>query len=106
MTNLAKLPVYAAEMEASEMPVTQILSKPVSRTGLKRKPARGLSLEDQQIVVTLHTLKHDLECLHNRYDHTNEPLLLDSITYEIKAANTKYRYYLHLCKEKGILGSV
>ncbi len=40
---------------------------------------------------------------HNRYDNTDDELLVESIIYEIKAANMKFQYYLGLCKDRGIV---
>ena len=74
----------------------------------KAKPrAKGertrLSPEDVEIVLTLNKLKSELSALHNRYDQTTDPLLIDSLIYETKAVNMKYMFYLGLCKEKGIV---
>ena len=70
------------------------------------KKSRSLSQEDVDIVTALNTIKHELDYLHNSYNQASEPLLIDSIIYEMKAANMKYMYYLNLCKEKGIISDM
>ena len=72
--------------------------KPTKQANLKR-----LSPEDMEIVEALRALKSDMEFLHNCFDHTTDAILIDSLTYEIKAVNLRYEYYLSLCKEKGIV---
>ena len=96
MTSLAKVnPPAFFESDELRTPV---------KPSVPRKRARGLSREDQQVVIALGMLRRDLENLHNRYDQTTDPLLVDSLIYELKSVNIKYKYYLHLCKEKGIVG--
>ncbi len=69
---------------------------------VKAKP-RELSQEDSKIIEAMNAVKRDLESLHNRYDNTDDDLLIESLIYEIKAANMKFQYYLELCKDKGIV---
>jgi len=68
----------------------------------KFKPKR-LSQEDIEVVAALEAVKSDMEFLHNCFDHTTEAILIDSLIYELKAANLKYQYFINLCKEKGIV---
>ena len=65
--------------------------------------SKKLSREDLEIVAALEAIKGDMEFLHNCFDHTTDAILVDSLVYELKAANLKYQYYLNLCKEKGIV---
>ena len=67
------------------------------------KKSRKLTREDMEIVAALEAVKSDMEFLHNCFDHTTDAILVDSLVYELKAANLKYQYYLNLCKEKGIV---
>jgi hypothetical protein len=67
------------------------------------KKSKRLSREDLEIVAALEAVKSDMEFLHNCFDHTTDAILVDSLVYELKAANLKYQYYLNLCKEKGIV---
>ncbi|MDR1665017.1 MAG: YaaL family protein [Clostridiales bacterium] len=99
MTNVANPQVFVGDIEN----VVELKTVPAVKG---KKKARALSREDEQIVVTVNNLRQEMASLHNRYDQTSEPLLLDSINYELKAVNTKYMYYLQLCKEKGIVSGM
>ena len=77
----------------------QVASKPKKKT---RKPKR-LSPEDIQIVAALEAVRSDMDFLHNCFDQITEPILVDSLIYELKAANLKYQYYINQCKQKGII---
>ena len=69
----------------------------------KSRKSRRLSQEDIEIVAALEAVRSDMEFLHNCFDQITEPILVDSLIYEIKAANLKYQYYISQCKEKGIV---
>jgi hypothetical protein len=71
--------------------------------GKTSKKSRKLTREDMEIVAALEAVKADMEFLHNCFDHTTDEILVDSLVYELKAANLKYQYYLNQCKEKGIV---
>ena len=73
-------------------------SRKTSRTKSKR-----LSQDDIEIVAALEAVRSDMEFLHNCFDETTEPILVDSLIYELKAANLKYQYYINKCKENGIV---
>jgi hypothetical protein len=67
------------------------------------KKQKRLTREDMEIVAALEAVKADMEFLHNCFEHTTDAILVDSLVYELKAANLKYQYYLNMCKEKGIV---
>ena len=69
----------------------------------KRKKTKRLSREDIEMVAALEAVRSDMEFLHNCFDETVEPILVDSLIYELKAANLKYQYYIGQCKQKGIV---
>ncbi|MCL2048580.1 MAG: YaaL family protein [Defluviitaleaceae bacterium] len=72
-----------------------------------KQKAKRLSREDVEIIMALEAVKSDMEFLHNCFDHTTDAILVDSLVYELKAANLKYQYYLNMCKKKGIVhGSI
>jgi hypothetical protein len=99
MIHLAASPAYAenpANMEAATP------SAPIRKVNRKSRP-NELSAEDEQIIIALNTVKSDMDSLHNRYDQTTDPLLLESIIYELKAANLKYVHFLNMCKDRGIV---
>lgn len=58
--------------------------------------------DDQDIMSALGVIKNELEHLQNLFDSATEPELIDSYTYEILALETKYCYYLNLCKKLGL----
>ena len=65
-----------------------------------------LSKEDIFILTTLEKIKSDLELIHASLDMVTDPDLIDSFIYEINALNTRYKFYLQLCKEKGIVSAM
>jgi len=71
-----------------------------SKTSSKSK---RLSAEDIEIVAALEAVRSDMDFLHNCFNHTTDPILVDSLIYEIKAAQLKYQYYIGICKEKQIV---
>jgi len=79
---------------------TTVTPKERKRLGKKSK---RLSREDIEVVAALEAVRSDIEFLHNCFDQTTEAILVDSLIYELKAANLKYQYYIGLCKEKGIV---
>jgi hypothetical protein len=99
VTNLATSPAYA-----KNPPKIEVLAPPVPAKKIKQKnKTDALSAEDEQIIIAFNTVKGDLDNLHNRYDQTTDPLMLESIIYELKAANLRFMYYLNLCKDRGIV---
>ena len=69
----------------------------------KARKSRRLTRDDIEIVAALEAVRSDMEFLHNCFDQITEPILVDSLIYELKAANLKYQYYINQCKEKGIV---
>ena len=69
----------------------------------KSRKSKRLSRDDIEIVAALEAVRSDIEFLHNCFDETTEPILVDSLIYELKAANLKYQYYISQCKQKGIV---
>ena len=74
------------------------------RFGKKRKVE--LSDEDKTIITALEQLKNELDLIHRTLDVINDPVLIDSFIYEMNAKNMRYKYYLNLCKEKGLIGDL
>ena len=69
-----------------------------------KKPS--ISEEDHEIVAELNMLNDEIKSLHTGLDNTTDPALIDAYIYEIKALNMRYKYYLGLCKQKGIAANV
>ena len=87
-----------------ENPVVDTVGVTVTPKKEKRpRKSRRLSAEDIQIVAALEAVRSDMDFLHNCFDQITEPILVDSLIYEMKAANLKYQYYISQCKQKGIV---
>jgi hypothetical protein len=65
----------------------------------------AISDEDFKIITALDSLKRELDLIHNHLDSVTDPVLIDSFIYETMAINTRYTYYLKLCKAKGLIAS-
>jgi hypothetical protein len=99
MTHFAASPAYAENIINND-----VLTGPSQKIKVKpKKHENELTEEDKQIIESFNAVKNDLDNLHNRYDQTTDLLLLESIIYELKAANLKFMYYHNLCKERGIV---
>ncbi len=59
--------------------------------------------EDKEILDTLKSLRDDLDSVHKNLDCVTDPALIDSYIYELKALQMKYKYFLGVCKERGIV---
>jgi len=62
-----------------------------------------LSYEDMEIVTALEEATEEMAFIHSRFDHITEDLLIDCLIYELKAVSLRHKYFLDLCKEKGIV---
>jgi len=78
----------------------------VFKAGSRRKSKawqkKILLLEELEITKALEDLKRELDQLYNQFDFTTDPALIDGCIYSIKAANSKYKFYLDRCKERKI----
>jgi len=100
MTNITQSVALAPEAGAWEA----LPAMPRAKRVKQATKSKRLTREDMEIVAALEAVQSDMEFLHNCFDHTTDAILIDSLIYELKAANLKYKYYLSLCKEKGIVG--
>lgn len=69
----------------------------------KKTKTKRLSVEDIEIVAALEAVRSDMDFLHKCFNQTTDPILVDSLIYELKAAQLKYKYYIGLCKQKQII---
>ena len=74
--------------------------------GSRPKSTNGISDEDKEIVIALNELNAEIQSLHLCLDSMTNPNLIDAHIYEIKALNMRYKYYLEMCKAKGIVADV
>jgi len=91
MANIVQTINYASE------PKAYAEAKP------EKKKKYKLAEEDIEIVAALEAVRSDMEFLHNCFEQITEPILVDSLIYELQAANLKYQYYISKCKERGIV---
>jgi len=69
-----------------------------------RAKSQALSYEDMLIVAALEEAASEMAFIHSRFDHITEDILIDCLIYELKAVSLRHKYFLDLCKEKGIVG--
>ncbi len=66
-----------------------------------REEKNSDNAEKDEIIKTVDSLKDELNQIQCRLNYTTEPLLIESVIYEIKAIQKKYEFYIKICKEKG-----
>ena len=76
-------------------------TKAERKTKARKKDAVRLS-EEREIIETLEELKRELNILYSQFNFTTDPSLIDGCIYSIKAANSRYAFYLNQCKERQI----
>jgi len=64
---------------------------------------KKISPEDMEIIEALEALKEDIDTVSNCLDYVTDPLLIDSYILELESTQLKYRFYLQLCKERGLM---
>ena len=89
--------------EGEKTMTNAITTAPATKKTFFGTRSKRLTREDMEIVEALETVRSDMEFLHNCFDNTTDAILVESLVYELKAANLKYKYYLNLCKQKGIV---
>ena len=67
-----------------------------------REKDAALFSEEREIIKALEDLKRELNILYIQFNFITDPALIDGCIYDIKAANSKYTFYLNQCKEKQI----
>lgn len=72
----------------------------------KSSKKNHLSREDIMILTTLEKLKADLDRIHAALDVVTDQDLIDSFVYELNAVNMRYKFYLQICKQKGIVSTI
>jgi len=82
--------------------VLDLIKFPAESTKIEM-PRHLVKESNQEILETISKLRGELDMLHNRFDQAIEPMLIDSIIYEMQAVQLRYMYYLDLCKEREII---
>ena len=78
-------------------------TSPVAGARRRHRRSAKMSAEEREIFKNLQTLGSQLSLLHEQYDYLTDPALIDGCIYEIKSVQMKYKYYIHLCRERGLL---
>jgi len=81
--------------------VKSFVSKDETGKAIAKSPE--LSIEDIEIVAALNDAAGDMAYIHSCFDHITEEVLIDCLIYELKAVSLRHKYFLDLCKEKGIV---
>lgn len=74
--------------------------------GIWPRKDKGLSEDDREIVIALNDLNMEIKSLHMSLDALTDQNLIDAHIYEMKAVNMRYKYYLEMCKARGIMADV
>jgi len=69
----------------------------------KERLRHSIEEDDLSVRAAIDILRRELEDLHNMFDQVTEPMLVDSIIYEIQSVQLRYMYYLDLCRARGIV---
>ena len=72
----------------------------------KTKKRTGISEEDKAILFALEKIKAELDLIHDTLNVVDDPVLIDSFIFEMNAKHMRYKYYLNLCKEKGLVSDL
>jgi hypothetical protein len=70
------------------------------------KKSKQLAKEDIFILATLEKLTKDLDNIHRSLDAVTDPDLIDSYIYEMNAVNMRYKFYLQMCKDRGLVSAM
>ena len=61
-----------------------------------------LSPHDKELMSHLKSLKTELDTIHSSFDYATDEALIDSFIFQNMALNMRYKYYLNMCKERGL----
>lgn len=62
------------------------------------KKVRRTKGNDPDTKAMLRKLKADLDYLHSGFDTVTDPVMIDSLIYEIMSVNMKYKFFLDKCR--------
>ncbi|MCL2575583.1 MAG: YaaL family protein [Defluviitaleaceae bacterium] len=79
---------------------------PEQKIRKSKRKQKTLSQDDIFILSALEKLQKDLENVHRSLDEVSDPDLIDSFVYELNAINMRYKVYLQMCKERGLVASM
>ena len=61
-----------------------------------------LSAQDKELMNHLKALKEELDTIHTSLAFTTDEALIDSFIFQNMSLNMRYKYYLNMCKERGL----
>ncbi len=67
---------------------------------MKIKKDSKLTKEEVDVLNNIRSVKNALDLIHQNFEYVTDEKLIDGYIYELYALNSKYSYYLRLCKEK------
>ena len=62
------------------------------------KPGKSKHQPEPDEKATLAALKKELDQLHNGFEVTTDPVLIDSLIYQIMSVHMKYKFHLNRCR--------
>lgn len=65
-----------------------------------------LSDESKKIINNLKTTKDELESLNRSIDYITEPILLNQLIFQLKAAEARYQYWFCMAKELNLTANL
>lgn len=80
----------------------KIRKKEVSAEQTAQAYLSHLSLDDAAVLKNVKTLKMQMDCVYDQLNFVTDETLIDSYIYEIKAIHMKYKYYINVCKQRGL----
>ena len=73
------------------------------QTAKRSAKTKALSIEDMEIVMALEETAVEMAYIHSCFDYITEDILIDCLIYELKAVSLRHKYFLDMCKNRGIV---
>ena len=67
------------------------------------KPEKSNFMPESEEKATLVALKKELDQLHNGFDVATDPILIDSLIYQIMSVNMRYKFHLNKCRTGNVI---
>ena len=63
---------------------------------------KNIDQMDETLVSSIQSVREQIDIINTNLDHVDDPMIISSYIYELKALHTKYDYLLKQCKNRGI----
>lgn len=73
---------------------------------IKNITENELSSESKKIIDNLKTTKNELDSLSHNIDYITDPILLNQLIFQLKAAEVRYQYWFCMAKEMNLTASL